>query len=285
MTDVASPQGWRLRIKHVDRVHVRRHRARLLQRGPDDAADLRRADHCSGQVECTPGATTWRYWDYWGTQVTVFDLQRPHQQLEVQRHERGRDVPGTPAAGAPRWTGRSRRRRRRWFELIAPTRLTAVDGSSSRRTRGGGRPDPLSAALAVAGWVRETVAYVRGATGVRTSAQEAYAQRAGVCQDIAHLTVGMLRAIGLPARYVSGYLHPSRRRRSASPSKARATPGWSSGSAVGGVGPDERRQPAERHVMVARGRDYDDVAPLKGVYRGAPRRLSAWVSRSPDWHE
>ena len=50
--------------------------------------------------------------------------------------------------------------------------------------------------------------YQPGSTGVRTSAQEAWSLRQGVCQDIAHLTLGMLRAVGIPARYVSGYLYP-----------------------------------------------------------------------------
>ena len=58
-----------------------------------------------------------------------------------------------------------------------------------------------------AGWVRDRVAYVPGATEVQTSAQEAWDKEQGVCQDIAHLTVALLRENGLPARYVSGYLH------------------------------------------------------------------------------
>ena len=56
--------------------------------------------------------------------------------------------------------------------------------------------------------VRDNVAYVPGSTGVQTSAQEAWDLRKGVCQDIAHLTVGLLRGVGIPSRYVSGYLHP-----------------------------------------------------------------------------
>lgn len=59
--------------------------------------------------------------------------------------------------------------------------------------------------------VRDRLAYVPGATGVSTSAVEAFHQREGVCQDFAHLTLAGLRALGIPARYVSGYLHPDPR--------------------------------------------------------------------------
>ena len=93
----------------------------------------------------------------------------------------------------------------------------------------------------------------------------------GVCQDMAHLTVSLLREVGLPARYVSGYVHPM----------AAAGPGdemegeshaWVEywvGQWVG-CDPTNLAQVGERHVVVAAGRDYGDVPPLKGIYRGAP---------------
>ena len=110
-----------------------------------------------------------------------------------------------------------------------------------------------------------------GATGVQTSAQEAWDKGQGVCQDIAHLTVALLRETGLPARYVSGYLHPSPGRGSARPSPGRATPGSSTGPVTGWPRTRPTRRPVgEGHVVVARGRDYGDVPPLKGIYHGAP---------------
>ena len=67
--------------------------------------------------------------------------------------------------------------------------------------------DPVEAATEIASRVRAQVSYMAGATGVRTNAQEAWDQGQGVCQDMAHVTVALLREAGLPARYVSGYLH------------------------------------------------------------------------------
>src|ERR1700690_4661216 len=67
---------------------------------------------------------------------------------------------------------------------------------------------PDGAAEAISARVREHVTYLPGATGVRTNAQEAWDKGQGVCQDMAQIAVSLLRAAGLPARYVSGYLHP-----------------------------------------------------------------------------
>jgi transglutaminase-like putative cysteine protease len=131
--------------------------------------------------------------------------------------------------------------------------------------------EPCAAAEAVALWVRENVAYVPGSTGVQTSAQEAWDLRKGVCQDIAHLTVGLLRAHGIPARYVSGYLHPKVEAEIGETvaGQSHAWVEWWCGDWVG-HDPTNGVTVGPRHVTVARGRDYDDVPPLKGVYHGAP---------------
>jgi transglutaminase-like putative cysteine protease len=160
----------------------------------------------------------------------------------------------------------------RLLEFLRPTPQTTVEeklAESARQHTAGA--DPLEAAAEIAAWVRDRVSYVPGATGVQTSAQEAWDQGQGVCQDIAHLTVALLREAGLPARYISGYLHP----------QPEAEPGdevagqshawvefWT-GEWVA-CDPTNRAEVGERHVVVAAGRDYGDVPPLKGIYHGAP---------------
>lgn len=271
MTNFASPQGWRLRIEHqtgfryAGNVRASYNEARLMP------LTLGWQTTLEARVDVTPAANLSRYWDYWGTQVTVFDLHEPHELLEVKGTSVVETSPAPPLPVPLEWTEIAARGER-WYELTVPTRLTGVDASLESTAREAAADlDPLSAALAVTGWVRDTVAYVRGATGVRTSAQEAYAQRAGVCQDLAHLSVGMLRTIGLPARYVSGYIHPSQEAEIGvtGDGQSHAWVEFWVGQWVA-WDPTNGAQPAERHVTVARGRDYEDVAPLKGVYRGAP---------------
>jgi transglutaminase-like putative cysteine protease len=158
------------------------------------------------------------------------------------------------------------------LEYLMPTARTTVSAALAASARGqAAGAGPAEAAAVIAGWVRDRVAYVPGSTGVQTSAQEAWDQGQGVCQDIAHLTVALLREVGLPARYVSGYLYP----------QAAAQPGdevtgqshawveyWTGEWAA--CDPTNRADVGEQHVVVAAGRDYADVPPLKGIYHGAP---------------
>ncbi len=113
--------------------------------------------------------------------------------------------------------------------------------------------------------------YRRGVTRVSTSAVEAWEQGEGVCQDFAHLTLALLRAMRIPARYVSGYLHPHEDAVIGKPfvGESHAWVEWWSGSWVR-FDPTNAIAAGERHVVVGRGRDYGDVAPLKGIYSGAP---------------
>jgi transglutaminase-like putative cysteine protease len=265
--------GWRLRIKHVTgftyagTAHASYNEARMTPQTIPGQTTL------FSQVECHPSATTWRYWDYWGTQVTVFDLQRPHQQLRVTATSLVETAGRPPAAEPVGWDvlhhpsimeGQA--------ELLSPTGLTAIDDElAAQAVSLAGDAPPGEAARAIAAWVRETVAYVPGSTGVRTSAQEAWELRQGVCQDIAHLTVGLLRTAGIPARYVSGYLYPNADG-SVGETVAGQSHAWVDWWCGGWTGfdPTSGEPAGHRHVVVARGRDYADVTPLKGVYHGGP---------------
>lgn len=129
--------------------------------------------------------------------------------------------------------------------------------------------------LGVGEWVEQTaeavhmaVAYVPGATMVDTPVEVVAAERRGVCQDLAHLAISLLRRQGVPARYVSGWLHDP----------ARGVPGESHAwveANIPGVGwyevdPTHPEPITARWVRVATGRDYSDVPPLRGTYLGDP---------------
>jgi transglutaminase-like putative cysteine protease len=215
----------------------------------------------------------WTYRDYWGTEVCSFDIQAPHDELEILAQATVETGPA-PEPGQPlSWAAlRERAAAGELLEFLRPTTRTAITAqlaeAAQQRTAGA---NPLEAAGEIVSWVNQRVSYVPGATEVQTSAQEAWDMGEGVCQDMAHLTVALLREVGLPARYVSGYLHPM----------AAAEPGdemqgeshaWAEywdGEWIA-CDPTNLAQVGERHVVVAVGRDYGDVPPLKGIYRGAP---------------
>jgi transglutaminase-like putative cysteine protease len=110
------------------------------------------------------------------------------------------------------------------------------------------------------------ITYIAEVTTVATTSDEVLNHQSGVCQDFAHLALAVLRAIGVPARYVSGYFHVAEPTR---PSESHAwiefyspTYGWC------GYDPTHSCLPDERHVVIAHGRDYNDAAPNRGVYVG-----------------
>lgn len=133
--------------------------------------------------------------------------------------------------------------------------------------------------------------YETEATDVSTPALEALAMRKGVCQDFAHIMLACLRSLGLPARYVSGYLltepPPGQARLVGSdashawvslyvPGESAATGAWTD------LDPTNNRAPGEDYVTVARGRDYSDLSPVRGVlHGGANHKLHVAVTVSP----
>lgn len=227
-------------------------------------------------VTVTPAVTPFRYWDYWGTLVDAFDVHEPHHELTVV----GTSVVETSAPEDERpaidWDGLARHRAGdELAELLAPTTyvpdLSGADDLAEALPRLAALRSPADAVEAMVAWVRDRLTYTKGSTDVTTTAADALAGGTGVCQDFAHLSLAVLRALGIPARYVSGYLYPE----SASAKGSTATgeshawvDAWTGDWC--GVDPTHDCAVGERHVVVGTGRDYADVAPLKGIYHGAP---------------
>jgi transglutaminase-like putative cysteine protease len=216
----------------------------------------------------------WTYNDYWGTFVSVFDLPEPHDDLVITSAATVETEPfGAIALDEERlaWAEiRERAAGGRLLEFLMPTPQTAVADEISRAAIAGvSGLSPDEAARDICARVHERVTYLPGATGVRTSAQEAWDKGQGVCQDMAQIAVSLLRAAGLPARYVSGYLHPDPKASPGSTAigQSHAWVEYWAGS-WSPLDPTSLAPVGERHVVVARGRDYADVPPLKGLYHG-----------------
>jgi len=222
-----------------------------------------------------PAASQLTYIDYFGTVVTAFDLHEPHQQMEVTALATVEIF--STALDRPlleRKDLRSSALRDTFAEYLAPTSRTFLPAEVHEELS----DEQFSAAIPelvahVSSFVRERVAYVTGSTHVLTTAFESWSQRTGVCQDLSHVMISMLRGLGVPARYVSGYLHPS-------PDAAIGETGagqshawveYFAGEWVG-IDPTSGDDIGLSHVEVAKGRDYSDVPPLKGIYHGAPSR-------------
>lgn len=226
----------------------------------------------SSRTSVEPVTWTHTYTDYWGTEVTAFEVLTRHRRLVVTSTALVDVRPVTSQVDCTWEELRDPAVRdavSEWFalgehtdpgeELRALARATLAQGGS-----------PAQTARDICRTVHRAVAYVPGATGVHTRAAEAWEQHEGVCQDLAHLAVGALRSIGVPARYVSGYLHP----KATAPlgetvvGESHAWVEWWSGGWFG-WDPTHDGPVGSLHVAVGRGREYQDVAPVRGIVSGA----------------
>jgi transglutaminase-like putative cysteine protease len=267
--------GWRLQVVHTTRVSYSAPVRASFNEARMTPLTIPAQVTLESRVTAGPGVPVWTYCDYWGTFVSVFDITDPHESLVVRAQatvETGQGFNDAPSAGLPWPELRAQTASGRLLEFLMPTPLTTVTPDVAAAVVDAVRDaDPAQTATEIASRVRSQVSYMAGATGVRTNAQEAWDQGQGVCQDMAHLTVALLREAGLPARYVSGYLHadPSAEPGQTAVGESHAWVEYWAGSWLP-CDPTSGAPVAERHVVVARGRDYLDIPPLKGIYHGAP---------------
>jgi transglutaminase-like putative cysteine protease len=267
--------GWRLRVVHTTQVSYTAPVRASFNEARMTPLTIPAQITLESRVTAGPGVPVWTYCDYWGTFVSVFDITDPHESLVVRAQatvETGQGLTDAAPAPLPWAELRARTGSGRLLEFLMPTPLTTVTPDVAATVVDAVRDaDPADAATEIATRVRSQVSYMAGATGVRTNAQEAWDQGQGVCQDMAHLTVALLREAGLPARYVSGYLHadPSAEPGQTVVGESHAWVEYWAGSWLP-CDPTSGAPVRERHVVVARGRDYADIPPLKGIYHGAP---------------
>ncbi|MCU1448044.1 MAG: transglutaminase protein [Acidimicrobiales bacterium] len=268
--------SWRIDVRHTteyryaQEVMASYNEARLTPQSTADQVTV------VSRLEVDPHARLFRYWDYWGTLVHAFDVHVPHDELIVTASSTVEtpDAHADVDPGAIGWAAlEDAAVADRYYEYLTPSRAVLLDEqlalvASELRAAAAA---PGDAVTDVAGWVRAQLVYERGQTTVTTSALEAWRAGHGVCQDFVHLTLALLRSMRIPARYVSGYFYPE-----SDAAIGETVVGESHAWAEAWLGdwypfdPTNGGPVGHRHVLVGRGRHYDDVAPLKGIYNGAP---------------
>jgi transglutaminase-like putative cysteine protease len=264
---VSRADGWRLRITHETRFdYDAPARASYNELRLTPRTELRQTA-LETRVSTVPAAPQYSYFDYWGTHVVAFNVDRGHERLTIT----GNSLVDTQNSGQPddcTW------------EDVSDASMTMADHLSHHLYTAPG-PElsdiavrlladrPLETARRIMAVTHQSLRYARGVTTVHTSADEAYADGAGVCQDFAHLALALTRSAGLPSRYVSGYFHPD-----ADAAIGEELAGESHAWVEVWTGrwwpydPTNDCPVGERHVTVGRGRDYGDVPPVKGIYAG-----------------
>lgn len=224
------------------------------------------------RIDIAPTPWIHAYRDYFGAEVTAFEVTDAHTHLQVTSTATVHTSRPTPTPPALTWRELlSAEVADRYCEFLAPDDLVAPAADLADRVReiAAASNRPGNAARAVCELVNEELAYQPGSTDVLTPAATAWEQRAGVCQDITHVVVGALRLVGIPARYVSGYLHPEKEPRTGV-TVAGESHAWVEWWDAGwrGFDPTNDQHIGDRHVRIAAGRDYRDVRPLNGIYSG-----------------
>jgi transglutaminase-like putative cysteine protease len=251
----------------------------------------------SFRIITAPHASGTTYRDAYGNSVYQFNVLQEHRRLRIEAesivltHE-----PPESTSQSMELVGLDSLEddlREEYFDFIAPTGYVPHLPELRRfieaaEEASGGRV--LTFVQELSRSIHDGFRYLPGATHVHSSIADSLSISAGVCQDFAHLLLGAVRMRGLPARYVSGYLVPAR---SAAPESrqeevigGQASHAWAEvlipGSGWMGVDPTLGAPVGLRHVRVAYGRDYGDVAPVRGVYQGhAGQRLSVDVRVRP----
>lgn len=270
----------KLRIQHRTRyeyaapVRQNINEARLQ---PHDLPEQRRM-HFRLRIDPQTSAHDQR--DFYGNDVHFFEIAEPHRELvveaesEVETRDAPRlppDGPGTPLSALQPsllpydifdYTTDS--------TYVAGFHAFAEEAALAIADAGG---DAWRAARAIMAHVHGTFEYHPGVTNSATTLAQALNLRRGVCQDFAHAMIGLCRAAGIPARYVSGYIYNGPRDRLKG---AQATHAWVEAwlPTLGWIGLDPTNDtPTDgRYIKAAVGRDYADAAPLKGTYRGTAQR-------------
>jgi transglutaminase-like putative cysteine protease len=221
--------------------------------------------------------------DYFGNGSVSFVIAQPHRELIVEATS---EVEMTPreiwdGLGSASWAAvgdeaRAARSPESLFatEFLFPSRSAAVSDAITEFARVSfteGRP-VMDAAMDLSRRIYEGFTFDAKATTIRTSPSEVLKLRRGVCQDFAHLAIACCRSVGVPARYISGYLETMPPRGQPRLVGADASHAWISIYAGDGhwidLDPTNDRLADISHIAVGYGRDYDDVSPVKGVIHG-----------------
>lgn len=226
----------------------------------------------SSKIDIQPHSSGHDYYDYFGTRVSAFEILEPHDELLISATSLIELRPHGLIQADFGWQQLADAipLSLQLTDAVAQTKRTSPSADLVRfAKKQAAAANPHAAAQAICSKIFADMTYRHGHTGVHSIATEAWSAKVGVCQDFAHIALGALRSAGIPARYVSGYLHPSKE-----PKLHETVAGESHAWVEWWVGewfafdPTNDIEVADRHIVVGRGRDYDDVPPLRGVYAG-----------------
>jgi transglutaminase-like putative cysteine protease len=230
------------------------------------------------KLDIDPEAVVRCYPDFFANCVHYFDVTTPHESLRVEARsvvQTKRDARGQPPSENPPGMLKDNSIVESWFEFLQDSTFVSK-GAEIWREAQDAVPDGVSDlwhdAMSIGTHIFRNFSYKPKLTTVNTHPLEVLQLRQGVCQDFVHVMLGMCRSIGIPARYVSGYFFNPHR----APDEIEASHAWVEvflpGFGWQGFDPTHDRVPDTRYVKIATGRDYGDIRPVSGTFRGRGTR-------------
>jgi transglutaminase-like putative cysteine protease len=217
------------------------------------------------------------YPDFYTNCVHYFDVPDPHETLEVEATSLVQTMPETrgdiPAVAPGQLKDSSIGEH--YFDFLHSSEFVSLGADVWRESLDAlpdGLQDVWSDVVKVGEYIQRNYKYTPLSTNVNTRSDEVIKKKQGVCQDFAHLMIGICRTHGIPARYVSGYFL----NRHKLPGEIEASHAWIETYIPGygwkGYDPTHRRETDTRYVKIAVGRDYSDIRPVGGTFRGKGTR-------------
>jgi transglutaminase-like putative cysteine protease len=221
--------------------------------------------------------------DLFSNRISRFEIIEPHSYLLIEAQSRVTTHPPVPLPASEKLCSFAEIQTvpniESWFDFLQASRFVGLSPEAWKLALDAtqGLDDAWLAALALMDFVFGYLKYEPYSTHVHTPMAEVMKDRRGVCQDFAHLLIGLCRALKIPARYISGYLATE---------KANATHAWVEvfipGQGWRGLDPTHNRQIGETYVKIGHGRDYADVPPVSGNYHGTrERKMTVAVKITP----
>ena len=221
--------------------------------------------------------------DLFSNRISRFEIIEPHSYLLIEAQSRVTTHPPVPLPSSEKLCSFAEIQTvpniESWFDFLQASRFVGLSPEAWKLALDAtqGLDDAWLAALELMDFVFGYLKYEPYSTHVHTPMAEVMKDRRGVCQDFAHLLIGLCRALKIPARYISGYLATE---------KASATHAWVEvfipGHGWRGLDPTHNRQIGETYVKIGHGRDYADVPPVSGNYHGTrERKMTVAVKITP----
>jgi transglutaminase-like putative cysteine protease len=243
-------------------------------------------------LDVSPQANVMSYLDFLGNTVHHFDIpgRQKHIQVTAQAIVEVREPPAIEWGQILDWDGMDARvDAGDFWDMLLPSRYakpTELLHTLERELKVERRTTPIETLLDLNAALYGAFEYAPNSTQVDSPIDDALRSRRGVCQDFAHIMIALVRGLRVPCRYVSGYLHRADKKKKQHRSVDGATHAWVEAFLpdLGWIAfdPTNNLTGTEKHIAVALGRDYGDVPPTRGVYKGGGEsELSVLVTVTP----